>query len=255
VTTLGFIGVGDLADYTIRGVRKGGYTKRIVLSPRNHERSKSLARLCGCEVQTSNQGVVDASDCIILSTRPEQCRGALAPLRLKPDQLLISVVAGVSIESLHQITGKDIEIVRAMPVNCAEAVASPTLIYPDNEFSHRLFDYCGHSVVAPDESAFEQGSILACVYSWFFALFEELIRSTSGDTLKQELATELVLGMAKGAASLALQDKTRTPGEIAKFIATEGTYSKLGLDLLLEKEAFEPWHEACRLLAERLKQV
>ena len=251
---LGFIGTGDLAEYTIKGLRNGGYTGRILLSPRNLERSKSLATQCACEVQSSNQAVVDACDSLILSTRPEHCHEALGQIKLRPGQLLISVVAGVSIESLKEAAGDEVEVIRAMPVNCAEAVASPTLIYPDNKLANSLFNYCGQSIVASDESAFEQGSVLACVYTWFFALFEELIQSTSGATLNRESATELVLGMAKGAASLALQDKNRSPGEIAKYIATEGTYSKLGLDLLDEKNAFGPWNDACQLLIERLKQ-
>mgnify|MGYP000235822828 FL=1 len=57
--------------------------------------------------------------------------------------------------------------------------------------------------------------------------------------------------MAKGAASLALQ-KTETSGEIAEAIATDGTFSKLGLDVLKEQNAFAPWDDACGLLIKRL---
>jgi len=58
--------------------------------------------------------------------------------------------------------------------------------------------------------------------------------------------------MAKGAAELALANKDIPPGEIAGNIATEGTFSKLGLDLLEAKAAFEPWREACELLQKQL---
>ena len=40
--------------------------------------------------------------------------------------------------------------------------------------------------------------------------------------------------------------------EIASGIATEGTFSKLGLDLLEQHAAFEPWREACKLLQKQL---
>ena len=33
----GFIGVGELALYTIRGLRRGGYRETILLSPRNRD--------------------------------------------------------------------------------------------------------------------------------------------------------------------------------------------------------------------------
>ena len=63
------------------------------------------------------------------------------------------------------------------------------------------------------------------------------------------------MGMAKGAAELALASKDKSPGEIANAIATDGTFSRTGLDLLLEHAAFEPWREACNLLQQRLDKV
>ena len=252
--TVGFIGVGDLAEYTIKGLRTGGYQGRILLSPRNPQRSQMLAELCQCEVLDSNQAVVDASDLLILSTRPAASLAILSQLKLRPDQQLISVVAGIGIDALAAATATDLSITRAMPVSCAEAGTSPTIIYPSNASVLELFNHCGKSIAVETESAFEQGSVLACVYSWYFELFEQLIRATTSKDFPSELASELVLGMAKGAASLSLQDKSRTPGEIAEYIATEGTFSKLGLDLLKDRQAFEPWTEACQLLLGRLNQ-
>jgi pyrroline-5-carboxylate reductase len=60
------------------------------------------------------------------------------------------------------------------------------------------------------------------------------------------------MGMAKGAAELALQNKNQTPAEIADSIATEGTYSKMGLDLIKERNSFAGWQDACQLLKDKL---
>lgn len=250
---LGFIGVGDLAEYTVKGLRRGGYQGDILLSPRNRDMSRKLAADWQCKVMPSNQAVVDACDSFVLSTRPAHCLDALAGLELRPDHLLISVVAGVSIHSLRQqINDLNIDIIRAMPVNSAQAGASPTLIFPPHQAVSTLFNYCGNSIIADSEAAFDQGSVIACVYTWYFELFNELIKACSRESLSTELASELVLGMAKGAASLALQDNNRSPGEIAEAIATDGTFSRLGLDLLKDQDAFKPWHEACQELSKRM---
>lgn len=253
--TLGFIGVGDLAEYTIKGLRLGGFDQPIRLSPRNSEKAQLLADQCRCDVMTSNQAVVDSSDIIVLATRPAHCIEVLTGLRFKPNQLLISVAAGISLASLRRVVSSDLAIVRAMPVNCAEATASPTLIYPHHAEAQILFDYCGNAIAVDDEAMFDQGSVIACVYTWFFELFEQLIQSSSNQVLPKKIATELVLGMAKGAASLAIHEKSSSPGDIANRIATQGTYSKLGLDVLKDQNAFQPWHDACQLLAERLVQA
>lgn len=252
MTTIGFIGVGELALYTIRGVRRGGYQGPVLLSPRNREKAKYLASKHGCQLQTDNQSVVANSDYIVIATRPADCLETLSSLEFKPNQFLISVVAGIEIDQLRTVLPEQVEIVRAMPVSSAEAGASPTLIYPDNAFVREFFDHCGNSIVVDNEAYFNQGSVLACVYCWFFSLYEELIQSTQGPELPAELSAELVMGMAKGAAELALANKDISPGDIARGIATEGTFSRLGLDLLEESAAFKPWREACELLQKQL---
>ncbi|MCP4432388.1 MAG: NAD(P)-binding domain-containing protein [Gammaproteobacteria bacterium] len=252
--TLGFIGVGDLAEYTITGLRRGGYQGRILLSPRNRTMSAKLASDWQCEVMQSNQDVVNNCDYFFLSTRPADCLDALRVLEISSDKHIISVVAGITISQLHEVIGDQINIVRTMPVTCAKAMASPTLVYPSSPAVNQLFDYCGNAIVADDEEAFNQGSVVACVYSWYFALFNELIDACSNQSLSKQMSSELVLGMARGAASLAIQDKGNSPGEIAEAIATEGTFSKLGLDILKQEAAFEPWLKACNELKSRLNK-
>ena len=250
--SIGFIGVGELALYTIRGIRRGGYQGKILLSPRNREKAGQLAQNHACQVQPDNQSVVSGSDYIFIATRPADCLETLSSLQFNRGQVLVSVVAGVEIESLRAVVGADIDIIRAMPVSSAEVGASPTLIYPANAFVETLFDYCGQSIAIDNEAIFEQGTVLACVYSWFFALFEELIEATRGPSLPPEIAAQLVMGMAKGAAELALEKPDQSPGQIATRIATEGTFSKMGLDLLKQEQAFAPWQQACELLQRQL---
>lgn len=250
--TIGFIGVGELALYSIRGWRRGDYPGRILLSPRNREKAELLQREFDCRVMADNQSVADQADYLFIATRPDDCLDTLAGLEFRDGQVLVSVVAGIKIESLREVVPADLEIVRAMPVSSAEAGSSPTLIYPENAFVRELFDHCGNAIAVDDEDVFNQGSILACVYSWFFSLYGELIDATQGPQLPAELSAELVLGMAQGAARLALDKPGTHPREIAAGIATDGTYSRLGLDLLQQQAAFEPWREACKLLEQKL---
>jgi pyrroline-5-carboxylate reductase len=248
----GFIGVGELALYTIRGVRQGGYRETILLSPRNRDKAALLARQYACEVQADNQAVVDNCDCLVIATRPADCLQTLAQLSFKPGQLLISVVAGIDTARLRDALPAGLEIVRAMPVSSAEVGASPTLIFPHNVLVGEFFGHCGNSIPVDNEAFFNQGSVLACVYCWFFSLFETLIQATRGPELPPPLGAQLVMGMARGAAELALARAATSPGEIADSIATDGTYSRLGLDLLQHNAAFEPWQQACELLQRQL---
>ena len=252
MTSLGFIGVGELARYTIEGLRRGGHDGPIRLCPRNREQAAWLAANRDCEVLADNQAVADASDILVLATRPADCLEALSALQLRADRVLLSVVAGVTIAELRGAVSGEVTIVRAMPVSSAAVGASPTLIYPRHDAVAALFECCGASIAVDDERHFDQGTILACVYSWYFALFEALIEATGGPALPRATAAELVLGMARGAAELALARPAQSPGEIAAQIATDGTFSRLGLDRLERERAFDAWRDACELLRERL---
>ncbi|MFT5219460.1 MAG: pyrroline-5-carboxylate reductase [Gammaproteobacteria bacterium] len=252
MATIGFIGVGELALYTIKGVRKGGYQGDILLSPRNAAKAAWLEQNLKCKVMADNQSVATNSDYLFIATRPADCMQTLSELEFRPDQVLVSVVAGITIAQLRAAVGNQIQIARAMPVSSAEAASSPTLIFPAQPFVTEFFDYCGQSIAVDNEAIFDQGSVLACVYCWFFTLFEELIQATQGAHLPNDIASKLVMGMARGAADLALENKTMPPGEIATAIATEGTFSKMGLDLLQKSDAFKPWADACLLLKKQL---
>ncbi|ANG62234.1 hypothetical protein A8C75_06840 [Marinobacterium aestuarii] len=92
--TLGIIGAGHLASYTVAGLRNGGDNRRIVVSPRNRELSARLGRDYGCEVVASNQAVIDTADWILLAVRPEFLNPVLAECRFRGDQLVISCIAG-----------------------------------------------------------------------------------------------------------------------------------------------------------------
>jgi len=42
-SALGIIGVGQLGDFMVRGLRNGGWDGKIVISPRNDQRVATLA--------------------------------------------------------------------------------------------------------------------------------------------------------------------------------------------------------------------
>jgi pyrroline-5-carboxylate reductase len=90
---------------------------------------------------------------------------------------------------------------------------------------------------------------------WFFSLYGELINATKSADLPAHVSAKLVMGMAKGAAEFALMKADQSPVDIAEGIATEGTFSKMGLDVLKQADAFSSWTEACTLLKKQLAGI
>tara|TARA_R110002072_G_scaffold11431_26_gene51719 strand:+ start:250 stop:1017 length:768 start_codon:yes stop_codon:yes gene_type:complete len=242
--SLGFIGVGHLADYTVRGLRRGGWRGDIFLSGRNAQVAAQLAADCQAQVIEDNQALADRCDILMLATRPPQALEALCGLSLRPEQTLLSVVAGLPLAALQASAGPVGTIVRALPVTSAEFSASATLLFPPDASVEDLFNHCGQAIAVDNEEQFDAGGVLSCIYAGFFPLLDQLTRDAQAAGLPAETARALVTAMAKGAATVANEDHTKTLAAITGQIATEGSYSKKVVDHLLSRHALTPWSEA-----------
>ena len=81
---------------------------------------------------------------------------------------------------------------------------------------------------------------------------EELEGWFAGKGLPPEQARLLVLGNVAGAAALATAAPGRSLGDISDGIATEGTYTRAGLEILLAEGAAKPWLKALDAVFEGL---
>lgn len=251
MTIIGVIGVGDLADYTISGVRRGGWRGEIRLSPRNAAMAADLAGRCDCTVMDSNQAAVEGTDWIMLSVRPAQIEEALGSIEIRPEQTLLSCAAGVPLDRLGPLAGQAGRIARAMPVSSARDGLSPTIIFPGDADILDFFRHCGPVFGADTEDEFNAGTTLACVYGWYFALYGRIARKAEAFGLAPEKARAMTLAMAAGAAARAENAEGKSLKLLTDGIASEGTFTKRGLDLFEERDSFAAWEEAMEMLMKR----
>ncbi len=253
--SLAVIGVGHLADYTLTGLRRGGWRGALRLGPRGAAKAAELAARCDGTVFATNAAAAEGADLVLLATRPPQAVEAAQSLDLAEDQVLVSVVAGLPLAGLAPHAG-GAALARAMPVTAAEVGASPSMVYAESPEAMAkiagLFGLCGRAVPAAREADFEVGTALACVYGWFFALYAHLADEAQAAGLSPETARRMTLGMAEGAARVAAETG-RKPDEITAQIASPGSFTRLGLEHLEDRGAFAPWEEAFGLLMEKLR--
>jgi len=248
---VGIIGVGHLAGYLVEGLRRASPDIKIVLSPRNVERSARLAAQFGARVATNNQAVVDAADVILLTTRPGDALGACKEVSFRPDQTVISAAAGLPLDSLKPVAAPA-AAVRAMPISCAAINESPTLIYPDNPEARALFELLGQVHVLPDESRFTPASAIAAFYGWVYALLDETIAWTEQAGVPPETARSLVLETVRGAADMALAQPDQELSTMLDALATPGGITEHGLRILHERQGLTAWTEALDAVLDRV---
>ena len=239
--TLGIIGVGHLASYFIAGLRNAGDKRRILLTPRNAEIAADLAQRYQCEVLSDNQSVADQADIVLLATRPAHALVALQALTLRPSQLVLSVVAGVSIDDLRSFAAPA-DIARCLPLAPAEAGAGATPLLPSNLRAQQLLEAIATVVIVEDEKTFELAAVASCTSGWVFQIIAELQNWLEKAGMPQEQARTIAIETFHGAAHLAKMQPDLNLQHQADTIGTEGTYTKFFIDQFRNENGFKALH-------------
>lgn len=251
---LGFLGVGHLASYTIEGLRAAGDLREIVLSPRNAAVATDVAQRFNCEVASSNQAVVDASDAVVVSVRPAHYPALLDGIRFKSGQLVISAMAGVSLAQLQEHSNlADTELVRSLPIQCAAVGVGPVPVFPASAKAQALLQALGRVVVLANETQFETASAIGCMHGWVYPWLAHMFAWAEDKGLDNKTASELIMASVEGAVAFSQAKGGDQVAAIGESIAGEGTYTLKGLQYQQQQKAFEAWTGAMDLTM-KLKQ-
>ncbi|MGF6261873.1 pyrroline-5-carboxylate reductase [Paraburkholderia youngii] len=253
MTTLGILGVGDLTEKMVRGLVRSGQlvASAIHLSPRNGKKADALAREYGCVVHSSNQAVVDAADVLLVGVRPAQLEGLANELVLRAGQPLVSVAAGVTVKQLASLFGER-EISRAMVSYASEINQSTVAVFPGESGAEQVLSTLGTLVRLKTERDFELATIGACFNGWVYFLIDEMQQWLAEKGLPREAARQLVQSSVADAAAYSRFRAETSVGDLGISIATPGTYTASGLEVLRQRGGPEAWLAACESVFKQL---
>ena len=115
--TVGLIGSGNMANAIVAGFLKSGKKpNEIVVSGRNLKSLVFFADKFGVQTADRNEDCINQSDILIIAVKPQDFPEIVHVLRQKtnPDTIVISIMAGISIEQITNATGIS-KVVRVMP--------------------------------------------------------------------------------------------------------------------------------------------
>lgn len=227
----GFLGTGAITRAMVEGLSAADPAPMILVSPRSASVSAALAaRFGNVRVAADNQALLDSADCVVVATRPDDVRAMLADLSFRPDQVVVSVVAGLSVAELRAAVAPASAVARAIPLPSVAARQGLVPVFPPQPEALALFRRLGAVVALDDETAFDSFSaasafaatqldLLATVEAWLVgrgvpatdasAYVRELIRGLS-DALAEEPDRELALLASDHATPGGLNEQVRT---------------------------------------------
>ncbi|WP_157737627.1 NAD(P)-binding domain-containing protein [Kosakonia cowanii] len=240
---IGFIGVGELTEKLIRGLMNINKNRQFYLSPRSRKRVSVLSEMEGCTVMRSNQAVIDQADIVIIGIRPEALTELADEVQLRPDQTVISLLAGTS-SNVLQTTFSPAKPVRLMMTYSAEINKTTVVLSDCSDAIKVLFSDLGEVITTSDDTSFELATVGMCMNGWLYSFAAQLQGWFTEKGMSTEQSRTLVLSSFRECAEYAAYRCDCSLGELAKSIATPGTYTALGQEELDKLQAAEPWINA-----------
>lgn len=245
---IGFVGGGNMASAIAGGVLASGLCQKneICICDKNRD---ALARFDGnIKTSTDNRDAF-FGDFIILAVKPFVLPFVLEELagldrKEIENKVFVSIVAGVSVETIKQTLGKTAKVVRVMPNTPALVLEGMTVVAQceDNvseaEFSAviDIFNSVGKTEVLSENMINTvtgvSGSSPAYVYMLIEAMADAGVRDGLARSTAYRLAAQSVLGSAK-----MVLESGKHPGELKDMVCSpKGTTIEAVAEL--EKRGF-----------------
>ncbi len=262
---IGFIGLGNMAGAMIGGLVKNGLVPsgNIYGADVNAALVKSRAEEFGIVTGSDNREVVKAVDYLVLAVKPQFAPEAIEGFKdaLSADTVVISIMAGKSLEWLHAHLGAEVKCVRCMPNTAALVGAAITAVTPDPSLSEEelknaldiISSFGTASVVSEklmDAVVGVSGSAPAYVFMFIEAMADAAVEEGMPRAQAYEFAAKAVYGSAK-----LMIDSGKHPGELKDMVCSPAGTTIAAVRVLEECGFRGAVIDAVEAAAERSRQL
>ena len=241
---IGFIGGGTMAEAIIGAVLSGKLAapEDIVVGEPLPQRREALAERYKINVTADNAKAVRGAEIVVLAVKPNQFPTVAAGLkeRLRANQTVLSIMAGVTVASLRGGLSHDavVRVVPNMPAQVGEGMSVWTAVpevTDDARAKVRLIlQAAGRDVYFEEERFIDMATAVSGSGPGFvFLLMEAFSDGAVHLGLSRETARELVVQTFLGSARLA-QETGRPVSELRALVTTPGGTTAEGV-LVLEE--------------------
>jgi len=229
---IAFVGGGTMAEAMIRGIlaRKLASPSQVAVGEPVAERRRTLERKYQVFTTAQNQEAAGRGDAVVLAVKPQNLPEALASLKgaLKPEQTVLSIVAGVRLATLIEGLGHK-TVVRVMPNTPGQIgegvsvwTASAEVGQQGLEMARSIVETLGEQVYVEDEEYLEMATALsASGPAYVFVFIEALIEAGVYLGMPREMAHTLALRTVLGSAML-MKETGESPGRLREMVSSPG---------------------------------
>ncbi len=232
---LAFIGCGVMAESMAAGLLRQEIVNpsQIVASHPRGDRRKDLADKYGIETFERNLDAVQSlpdDGIVIICVKPQRINGVLNELKgvVKPEQLVISIVAGARLEKLWEELNSKL-VVRAMP-NTPSQIGKGMTVWTCSESvddSHKqlvrtMLSALGKELHVETENMIDMATSLSATGpTYTFMVMEAMTDAGVHLGFSREIAKELVQQTMLGSVLFAMESH-KHPAELRNMVTSPG---------------------------------
>ena len=212
-----FIGGGNMATAIITGLFKSNPDSVVQVGDPNPEVKQRLESQCPAKVFANATEAIKGMDVIVLAVKPQILSMVLNEIGdvITQDQLVVSIMAGVTSQHIADGIKADAPVIRTMPNTPALLGLGITALYADGNCTptHRdqaqqLMSAAGETVWLDDESLIDVVTgVSGSGPAYYFFMIESMSKAGTRLGLPAEVATKLAVHTAFGASSMAVESE------------------------------------------------
>lgn len=247
------IGAGNIGGAIARGLAKGQMfdASDITCTAHTEATLKKIRTLCpGIVTTTSNPEAVLGADIIVLAVKPWLVEAIAGEIKdsLSPNQLIVSVAAGISFETLEKYfasEGKTMSpLFRVMPNTAIEIQSSMTFVAAHGATKEQydlvvgIFNELGCALPIEEKMMGAATALASCGIAYALRYIRAATEGGVELGFRPREAQEIVARTVEGATRLLLSHGSHAEEEIDR-VTTPGGVTIKGLNAM-EEEGFTP---------------
>ncbi|MBP1156239.1 MULTISPECIES: pyrroline-5-carboxylate reductase [unclassified Paenibacillus] len=242
-----FVGAGSMAEAIIRGlITKGGVHGEniFVMNRTNHARLEELRERYGVRysvIESEKEDAIRSGHIVVLAFKPKDAAEGLIGIKhlLSAEQLLISVIAGLTTDTMKELLGgADYSIVRTMPNTSstiglgATGISFSSHVSPEGrQIAIQMFESTGVVSVVEEPLLDTITGVSGSGPAYIYYMMEAMIQGGIQGGLAPEEARRLTVQTVLGAASM-VEATGENPSDLRLKVTSPNGTTQAALETL-----------------------
>lgn len=268
---LAFLGAGSMGGAILRGVVASGIAidGGITATNRSSDSAAALAGLPGVtsialeEQPDGNLAAAASAGVVIVGVKPAMVPDLLREIapQLVPETIVVSVAAGVTLQTFADALGADARVIRSMPNTPATVGKAVTglavgasVTADDLAVVRRLFETVGAVIEVPESQIDALSTISGSGPAYVFLLIEELTRAAIGMGFAESDARLMAEQTFIGATAL-LDASGEEPAELRRRVTSPKGTTERAIAVLQNAHLDRTFADAAAAALVRAKEL